>query len=92
MPRLVTDHAKRIASKLEAEVEARSKHDIAKIFVDGVLVASFGIRRGSSKDLPHDYIPGQIFVSSADALRLAQCPMSRTEWIEKAREKGKLNS
>ncbi len=81
-----------IAKKLKATILERKKkkHDIAQVYHDGQLVAFFGIRRGSSKDLGHDFIPAQIHVSPHHARLLGQCPMSRADWIEKLSEKGMI--
>ena len=81
-------HAEKIAEKLEAVIEMGSLHDLAKIYYNKKKVAQYGIRRGSRKDLPHSYIPGQIFVSKKDCLRLAQCTLYRDGWIEILKEKG----
>ncbi len=80
-----------IARKLEAEIITRRKaHDLALIYHEGVVVAKFGIRRGR-KDLGHDHIMGDIFLSPRGARRLASCEMSRDEWIELLIEKGYLH-
>jgi len=79
-----------IAKKLKAEITTRKNkpHDIAVIYHRGKLVASFGIRRGSRKDLSHDHIPSQIHLGPHDARLLGQCPMSRSDWLEKLISKG----
>jgi len=85
---LTRDDAEAIARKLQAEVRSGRKHDIATIKHNGLTIAHFGIRRGSRRDLGHDYIPGQIHVSLQQAARLAQCPMSLEDWIDVMRQKG----
>ena len=79
-----------IAKKLKAEITTRKNkpHDIAVIYHRGKLVAHFGIRRGSRKDLSHDHIPSQIHLGPHDARLLGQCPMSRSDWLEKLISKG----
>ena len=79
-----------IAKKLKATILERKKkpHDIAQVYHKGQLVASFGIRRGSRKNLGHDFIPAQIHVGPHHARLLGQCPMSREEWINQLAEKG----
>ena len=79
-----------IAKKLKAEIETRKnkRHDMAKVYYQEQLVTSFGIRRGSRKNLGHDHIPSQIYLSPHDARLLGQCPMTRKEWVERLTERG----
>ena len=84
---ITKEHAEKIAEKLKAVIEAGAKHDLAKIYYDNKKVAQYGIQRGSKKDIPHAYIPGQLFVSKKDCLLLARCPLSREGWIEILKEK-----
>ena len=87
---ITKEHAEKIAGKLEAVIKEGAKHDLAKIYHNNKKVAQYGIQRGSKKDASHSYIPGQIFVSKKDCLLLAQCPLSRDEWVEKLKEKGHI--
>ncbi len=83
--------AGQIAKKLKAKIiKGSRRHDFAQVFHGGKLVASFGIRRGSKKNLGHDHIPDQIYVSTREAKLLGQCPLSRDEWINILTEKGKV--
>ena len=78
-----------IVKKLKAKVVKRAKpHDIAVVRHEGKIVAQFGVRRGSRKDLGHDHIPEQIFLSPRQARELGRCPLSREDWIKIIREKG----
>ena len=79
-----------IARKLGAEVQSRPKgrHDLAVVYHESRLVASFGIRRGSQKDLGHDHVPSSIYLRPHDARLLAQCPLSREDWIRALTERG----
>jgi len=82
--------AGKIAKKLGAKVVKKTKaHDINAVYHAGKMVASFGIRRGSRKDLGHDHIPDLIFLRPRQARLLGQCPMLRKEWIKIIAEKGK---
>jgi hypothetical protein len=92
MARIITKElALKIARKLGAAVSnTGGAHDLAAVYEDGVLIASFGIRRGSEKDKGHDHIPADIHVGPSFAKGLGQCPKSRQQWIEKLREKGIL--
>jgi hypothetical protein len=92
VPIITKELAEAIAKKLGAVIDSRPgrPHDLARIYHAGRVVALFGIRRGSGKNLGHDHIPSQIYVSTRQARLLGQCPMSREEWIEVMQEKGKL--
>jgi hypothetical protein len=82
-----------IADKLGAKASATKKqrpHDLYTIYEEGACIAMFGVRRGSKKEAGHDHVPRQLFVTPKDARDLAQCPMTREQWITKLREKGKI--
>jgi hypothetical protein len=81
MAKLVTDHANKIAKKLNADFEEGSAHRMAKISFQGKLVATFGIRRGSSKDLGHGHIPKELGLSYHDTLELAECTITAEEYF-----------
>lgn len=75
--------ALKIARKLGAKFDEGLKaHDLALVYHEGRLIAQFGIRRGSSKDLPHDHIPDDLHLRPREARLLGQCPLSRDEWIK----------
>jgi hypothetical protein len=84
--------ALKIAQKLKAKVVKRDNkaHDIAFIYYKDKIVAHFGIRRGSSKNLGHDHVPEQIFLRPSEAKLLGQCPLSREDWLETISKKGKI--
>ncbi len=83
MPPIDKQHAKNIARKLKATIDkSGSAHDIAFIYHEGRLIASFGIRRGSKKSLGHGHITNDLNLSQRDTLLLANCPMSWDEWIQ----------
>jgi hypothetical protein len=89
--RIITkEHALRIVRKLEAQVFSRDKkaHDIAMVFHNGKCIAQFGVRRGSEKDLGHDHISRDLHLGPHKARLLAQCPLTRDQWIQIMREKG----
>jgi hypothetical protein len=84
--------AVKIADKLNAKINTKTgNHDIAKIYYGDKLIASFGIRRGSRKDLGHDYIPSQLYISKNQARQLGMCPMSAAEYFVVIGEKGMLD-
>jgi hypothetical protein len=92
--RIVTkQHALHIASKLKAKLVVGKKqrpHDLYAVYENDVLVANFNIRRGSNKEAGHDHISGQLFLGPKVARDLAQCPMSRDDWITEIRRMGKI--
>ncbi len=90
MPRPITkEHAQKILKKLKATVvKNRNAHDRAEFYHGDVLVCSFGIRRSSSKNKGHGFIPNDLHISHHDTLDLANCPLSLEKYIEILREKG----
>ena len=90
--RIITKElALKIAEKLGAEVSKAGKaHDLAKVFHEKKVIASFGIRRGSSREAGHDHIQRSLHLTPSKARLLARCPMSREQWLEIMREKGLL--
>jgi hypothetical protein len=82
--------ALRIVKKLKAEIRPRPNrpHDLACVFEGDKLVAHFGLRRGSSKNLSHDHIPDDLHVRPREARLLGQCPLSRDEWVAILAKKG----
>ncbi len=82
-------HADMLVGKLHAEIRSgRKAHDLAVVYHDNVRVASFGIRRGSSKSSGHDHIPHLLHLSPHNCLLLAICDMTVDEWIERLRGLG----
>ncbi len=86
---LTAAEAEQIAAKLDADVEEKRNHAVAYVRWQGRIIGSYGIRRGS-RELGHDYVPRQIFISMRQALDLARCPMSKEQFFEVLRTKGKL--
>jgi hypothetical protein len=77
-----------IANKLGGERKDKTRHIWVTIRHNGVLIAQFGIRRGSDKELGHDHIPAQIHLHKRQAKLLGQCTMSQQEWIEEMKRQG----
>ena len=83
--------ALRIVRKLGAQVTAsRKAHDLARVYHEEKLVAQFGIRRGSRKDSGHDHIPRDLSLRPNEARLLAECPLTREDWLKLLSERGKL--
>ncbi|HLG14539.1 MAG TPA: hypothetical protein VJH03_08570 [Blastocatellia bacterium] len=85
---LTKKHAEDIAKKLHAEIRHKKAHDLAVVEYNGQRVLQFGIRRGSRNDSGHDHLPNNLHLHPRDALLLAQCPLSREEWLRRMKEKG----
>jgi len=89
---ITKQHAEAIIKKLQAEIHTkRDAHDLAVVYHNGKRIASFGIRRGSRKNLGHNHISHDLHVSPHTCLGLAQCPVSKDEWLEMMGQKGLIN-
>jgi len=88
-PELTREHADKIVKKLKAQVEKglRSGHDIATVFYKEMPVLSFGLRRSSRKDTGHGHLTEDLFLSAHHVKRLANCPMTYDEWVQRMKEK-----
>jgi len=74
--------AEKIAKKLKARFDRSPKaHDLALVYEDAILIATFGIRRGSKKGLGHDHMLEALRVTAREAKDLGHCPMSRDRWL-----------
>ena len=87
---LTKNHAGRIAKKLGATPADKGgrAHDLKEIWHGGRLVAQFGVRRGSRKDIGHDHIPKELGISMRETKDLATCPMTREKYFEKIGAEG----
>lgn len=87
---LTKDDALAIAKKLGGKIVTdRKGHDLAQIWHGEKVIAMFGIRRGR-RDLGHNHIRHKIFVRQRQAQDLANCPMSKNDWLEIMEKAGKL--
>jgi hypothetical protein len=61
---ITREHAEKIVKKLQAVNEStkNSAHDTYVVYHNDVEIASFGIRRGSKKDIPHGHIPDELHI------------------------------
>jgi hypothetical protein len=83
MATITKQHARKLVRKLEAVVVTGQKaHDYAHVYRGDEVIATFGIRRGSKQNLPHPHIAEALHINRHDTLRLANCPLSREEWIQ----------
>jgi hypothetical protein len=92
MSQITKQMALNIVKKLGATATARPKkrHEWVEVRHEGRVVAMFGIRRGSGKDIPHDHIPSQLYLRPRQARLLGECPMTREAWLRIMAEKGML--
>ena len=72
--------ARKIADKLGATMENRSKHDFAVVKHNGKIIAKYGITR-ASKEKNHGHIPGQLGISSSEVRKLADCSISKAGYF-----------
>lgn len=83
--------ALKIAKKLGAQISKKTNaHDIAEIFHGNILIAKFGIRRSSKKDIGHGHIPKELYMTPHNCAELARCNIQRDEWLEMLRRQGLL--
>lgn len=86
------DDALAIASKLKAKPDKKSgAHLLYKVCVDGLWVATVGIRHGG-RGQSHDHVPGGIHESPHNAKELAICTRTYEAWLESMRAKGHVAS
>lgn len=83
--------ARKIAKKLKAKiVKNRTAHDQAEFYHKGMLILSFGIRRGSSKDSGHGHIPGDMFITHHQTLEFSDCNLTLASYIKILKEKRRI--
>ena len=87
-PQIDGKAARKIASKLEAEIKSGRGHEKAIVRVDGVYIGQFGLRR--SKKTGHDYVAEQIGVPMSAARDIAACTIDKAGYEAILRERGKL--
>ena len=77
--------ALKIVAKLEAQfITTRSSaHDEYGVFHNDQMIASFGVRRSSTKNKGHDHIPTELGVGPHFAKDLARCPKSRDDFLRR---------
>ena len=91
MPGPITkQQTRKIIKKLKAVDEtdrSDSAHDIYAVYHEGILVASFGVRRSPKKDMPHPHIPDDLSVNEHFTRGIVSCKNNRDDWL---RELGRL--
>jgi hypothetical protein len=93
MARIIT---KELALKIRDKLHGRliptksSAHDVYGIYHNERLIAQFGIRRGSSKDLGHDHVPKELNVSTGFAKQIGLCKKYLDDYLANLRERGFL--
>ena len=72
---LTQDDARKIAKKLQAEIQPGRKHDLVIFRYGGVRLGQFGISR-SSKQQSHDYIPRQLYITAKQCREFLDCSLN----------------
>ncbi len=70
-----------IAKKLGASLSQGRKHEIATFWHEGKQIFHFGIRR-SSKEVPHDYIPRQMYLSQGECRKFRSCTLTLESYVQ----------
>lgn len=94
MPNITKDQAEAILKKLVSapanpdrdrfsiEHRAGKSHDIYKLQYQGIWIGQFNIRRGSKRNLPHNFIADQLHLTRAQGLDFAQCMLSIDGYVD----------
>ena len=82
------DSALTIANELEAEISEGRRHTNVVVRIHGTYIGRFGIRR--NRNVGHDYIPRQIYVTTSEALGLARCSLYKADYERILKDRGKL--
>jgi len=83
------EQLKKIIKKLGA-VDVTTKtdcHDRYAVYHEGKLLATLGMRRSPTKDIPHPHIPGELGVNEFFTKSIASCSKYKDDWL---REIGEL--
>ena len=90
MARIITKQlATKILEKLKAVKVGSGAHVEYDIYdFHGRLVASTSLRHGSNKEQGHDHMPEDLHIGPGKAKALAQCKVSRKEYIALLQEQG----
>ena len=89
MKKFTKEHALTIARKLDCRQREGGAHTVAEVFEGEVLVASFGIRRGSG-ELGHGHLPSALHLKQKECRELYECTLDRPGYIQLMREKGEF--
>ncbi|MGH9786979.1 MAG: hypothetical protein ACRD88_22645 [Terriglobia bacterium] len=73
--------ARKIARKLNAEIQPGRKHDLVVFRYSGVRLGQFGISR-SSKQQSHDYIPRQLYITAKQCREFLDCSLTLEGYFE----------
>lgn len=89
MRTITTKHAKVAAEKLRCELSEGKAHTNAEVYEGDILVARFGIRRGSGEQ-GHGHLPSELHLKRGECQKLCECHIDRDGYIKLLREKGQL--
>jgi hypothetical protein len=83
---ITREHAQKIADKLDCRLSEGKAHTTAEVWEGEILVARFGIRRGS-KELGHDHLPSELHLKRKECKELYECTLDRPAYIRLMRER-----
>ena len=80
---ITSEQAHKIIRKLKAKKSATQtrKHIIYDVFHNNQRVVWFGVSHTPKKGFPHDHLPAQLGINQHKVRRLAECSISRDEYI-----------
>jgi hypothetical protein len=79
------EHAGKIVKKLRAQERDSTHHKYYDIWDDGTLLLTFGVSHTPKKDKPQNHLPKDLCLSQYETIQLAQCQISRDDYIKKLR-------
>jgi len=83
MAKITREHAEAIAKKHGGtRIKGAKAHDQVLITFGNKLIAQFGIRRSSRKDIGHGHVPGALYVTPRYAWELGTCSKSKQQWLD----------
>ncbi len=80
-----------IVKKLGAKLQPDGKHQLATFELNGITIATFGIRHGSRSG--HGHLVGRygdLKLSESKVLAMAQCTMSKEQYIQHLKDIGDI--
>jgi hypothetical protein len=89
MANINSELAKKIIRKLKATQIGSGAHiDYQVLDLQGKVVAITSLRHGSNKELGHDHMPDDLHIGPGKAKVLAQCGISRKQYIKILQSQG----
>jgi hypothetical protein len=95
--RVARQITKQLAQKIIKKLKGRkvksknAAHDEYEIEHEGEVIGHTSIRRSSNKEIGHDHVQRDLQISTRQAKDLANCPMSREDYIQHLRDIGEID-